>query len=138
MYSFASQYDIMNTVRKAWRDNPSSSLPLGFSMPETSQTEPMAKVNHVSSRAISTVHFQETLTFKVWASGNDSRRVAFEEANKMYSAMMDLWKDPDNYVTGTESISSVLVDIDPILEIPFAQFTVAFTTTNKRRRTINQ
>lgn len=136
MYSFVSQCDIIGTVRKAWRNNSSSSLPLGFSMPETSQTEPMAKVNHVSSRAISSIHFQETITFKVWASGNDSRRVAFEEANKLYEAMMDLWKDPDNFVTGTESISSVLVDIDPILEIPFAQFSIAFTTTNKRK-TIN-
>ena len=136
MYSFVSQCDIMNVVRKAWRDS-SSSLPLGFSMPETSQTEPMARLHHVSSQAVSSLHFQETITFKVWASGNDSRRVAFEEASKMYELMMDLWKNPDNFVTGTESISSVLVNIDPILEIPFAQFSIAFTTTNKRR-TINQ
>ena len=137
MYSFVSQCDIMSIVRKEWKNISSSSLPLGFSMPETSQTEPMAKVNHVSSRAISSIHFQETITFKVWASGNNARRICFEEASKMYEAMMDLWKDPDNFVTGTESISAVLVDIDPILEIPFAQFTIAFTTTNERRRTIN-
>lgn len=137
MYSFVSQYDIIDIVRKAWRNNSSSSLPLGFSMPESSQTEPMARLHHVNSRAISSVHFQETITFKVWASGNNARRVVFEEANKLYEAMMDLWKIPDNYVTTTESISSVLVDTDPILEIPFAQFTIAFTTTNERRRTIN-
>lgn len=136
MYNFVSQCDIISVVRKAWKDNPSSSLPLGFSMPESSQTEPMAKVHHVSSRAISGVHFQETITFKVWASGNNARRICFEEANEMYEAMIDLWKDPDNCVTGTESISAVLTDIDPILEIPYSQFTIAFTTTNKRR-TIN-
>lgn len=132
MYSFAPQYDIIEIVRKAW-NNSSSSLPLGFSMPENSQTRPMAKVHHVNSRAISSVHFQETVTFKIWASGNNARRVAFEEARNLYQAMMDLWKNPDFPVTGTESISSVLVDIDPILEIPFAQFTIAFTTTNARR-----
>lgn len=127
MYQFASQCDIMYIIRKNW----GGSFPVGFEFPKTASTHTTGLLSSVSSKMVSPIHFEETVNFKVWSSGTDARKKAFNAGSELFEYLMNLRITSDN-ITGVDVLSAPFITQDPTLNIPVAEFTLVFYTVNDR------